>query len=69
MPLLPRISALTLGAFAAALGVLPLAAQPVSLQGSQARFPGFVDPLTGVRSPMRKDWIGLRAVAPTPRSW
>ncbi|MEB3334161.1 MAG: dehydrogenase [Cyanobacteriota bacterium] len=29
-----------------------------------ARAPGAVDPLTGVRSPMRKDWIGLRSVAP-----
>lgn len=30
-----------------------------------ARAPGAVDPLTGPRSPMRKDWIGLRSVAPT----
>ena len=29
-----------------------------------ARAPGTVDPLTGVRSPMRKDWIGLRSVSP-----
>jgi hypothetical protein len=26
--------------------------------------PGTIDPLTGVRSPMRKDWVGLRAVSP-----
>jgi hypothetical protein len=29
-----------------------------------ARNPGASDPLTGVRSQMRKDWIGLRSVAP-----
>lgn len=29
-----------------------------------ARIPGSVDPLTGVRSSMRKDWIGLRTVPP-----
>ncbi|MEB3316977.1 MAG: dehydrogenase [Cyanobacteriota bacterium] len=27
--------------------------------------PGAIDPLTGVRSPMRKDWIGLRPVSPS----
>ncbi|MFN9546809.1 MAG: dehydrogenase [Cyanobacteriota bacterium] len=29
-----------------------------------ARTPGAIDPLTGVRSPMRKDWIGLRSLSP-----
>jgi hypothetical protein len=31
---------------------------------SATRDPGAIDPLTGVRSPMRKDWIGLRSVSP-----
>jgi hypothetical protein len=35
-----------------------------TLRASSARAPGAIDPLTGVRSPMRKDWIGLRSVAP-----
>ncbi|MFN9631660.1 MAG: dehydrogenase [Cyanobacteriota bacterium] len=43
-------------------------AMPTESRGSGpaslARTPGSSDPLTGVRSPMRKDWIGLRSVAP-----
>ncbi|MFM1799044.1 MAG: hypothetical protein RLZZ117_1322 [Cyanobacteriota bacterium] len=35
-----------------------------SPQATASRAPGALDPLTGVRSPMRKDWIGLRAVSP-----
>lgn len=31
---------------------------------SASREPGAIDPITGVRSPMRKDWIGLRSVSP-----
>ena len=54
----------------------PAAAQPAGLPLSTAwrggepgttaaaRAPGAVDPLTGGRSPMRKDWIGLRVVSP-----
>jgi hypothetical protein len=54
----------------------PAAAQPLNpppLQsvvetrgegGAVARSPGAIDPLTGVRSQMRKDWIGLRSVSP-----
>jgi len=35
-----------------------------TLLATEARVPGAIDPLTGVRSPMRKDWIGLRTVSP-----
>ncbi|MFN9644685.1 MAG: dehydrogenase [Cyanobacteriota bacterium] len=40
------------------------AEQPSAPMTSVTRGPGELDPLTGVRSPMRKDWIGLRPVSP-----
>ena len=49
------------------LSLLPAPAPAQSLRadgGMVSRVPGAVDPLTGVRSGMRKDWIGLRAVSP-----
>ena len=66
MRLSALLSATTLATLTAALGPAPLAAQ-ISVPGQAsllARNPGSTDPLTGVRSAMRKDWIGLRSVAP-----
>ena len=40
-------------------------AEPRRSMATASRAPGSVDPVTGVRSPMRKDWIGLRSVAST----
>ena len=42
----------------------PAAAQPMALSSPPAP-PVVVDPLTGVRSPLRKDWVGLRPIAPS----
>ena len=73
-------SSLPLGgvvAFTFALGSLAAQAQPLFPSRAPAwetarslspldptRLPGAIDPLTGVRSPMRKDWVGLRTVSP-----
>jgi hypothetical protein len=59
-------SATILATLTVSLGQAPLAAQLLAPQGASllARSPGSVDPLTGVRSGMRKDWIGLRSVPP-----
>jgi hypothetical protein len=56
------------------LASAPAGAQPIRAQGTTyassvqnvlaSRSPGAVDPLTGVRSRMQKDWIGLRTVDP-----
>lgn len=73
-----RRSITTLAAFSLILG--PSSSWAQSLRSAEAagppqadqrlsaaqlvRSPGAVDPLTGVRSWMRKDWIGLRSVSP-----
>jgi len=64
--LLPALwPAFTLALLGPLLAPIPAPAQSLNPPGALAsRIPGSVDPLTGVRSPMRKDWIGLRSVAP-----
>jgi hypothetical protein len=60
------LSATTLATLTAVFGQPPLEAQMAAPQEANllARNPGSTDPLTGVRSAMRKDWIGLRTVSP-----
>jgi hypothetical protein len=66
MRLSALLSATTLASITVALASPPLAAQVTASEGAPllARSPGSTDPLTGVRSRMRKDWIGLRSVSP-----
>ncbi|MFM9046114.1 MAG: dehydrogenase [Cyanobium sp.] len=67
MRFLALLSATTLATLAVATGPAPpVAAQALTPATATvlARSPGSFDPLTGVRSPMRKDWIGLRSVSP-----
>lgn len=74
------ISASTMASLGLVLGANPAVAQfrspsqsgratvpNLKVEEPVARVPGAIDPLTGVRSRMRKDWIGLRSVAPTTR--
>lgn len=60
------LPAVLLAAFHLSLFTAPAPAQPLRAEGGLVSRvpPGAVDPLTGVRSAMRKDWIGLRAVSP-----
>ncbi|MEB3194562.1 MAG: dehydrogenase [Cyanobacteriota bacterium] len=66
MRLSALLTATSLATLTVALGPAPLPAQVNAPQAASllARNPGSTDPLTGVRSAMRKDWIGLRAVSP-----
>ena len=76
--LLPLVSVFTLGVVPSQVVPTPAAAQALNPPAGRtvtfgssvgegrelARVPGSIHPLTGVRSPMRKDWIGLRSVTP-----
>jgi len=66
MRLFPLLFATSLASLTVSLGQAPLFAQVPLPEGASllARSPGSTDPLTGVRSGMRKDWIGLRSVSP-----